>query len=205
MWFLFKPYVIVTLDNFFRMNSLTENDSILWSRIKRGSIEALSELYYLHADLLYDYGTKLTKDDTIVMDCIHDLFLDLYKYRKKLCNSVNIKYYLLKSLKRKIVGQNRTNLVLISPEEDFSGKYYKDLQNTIEEQIIQSENEVDLKSSLLGALKTLTNKQRAMIVMRFNQDKSYEEIAVEMNISIESARTNIYRSLKRLRQDLRYE
>ncbi len=187
------------------MNSLTENESILWTRIKRGDIDALSELYHIHADLLYDYGTKLTTDDTIVMDCIHDLFLDLYKYRKKLCNSVNIKYYLLKSLKRKIVGQNRTNLVLISPEEDRSGKYYKDFQNTIEEQIIQSEHELDLKSSLFGALKALTNKQRAMIVMRFNQDKSYEEIAVEMNISIESARTNIYRSLKRLRQDLRYE
>ena len=187
------------------MNSFNENESILWSRIKRGNIEALSELYLIHADLLFDYGTKLTADDSIVMDCIHDLFLDLFKYRKKLCNPINIKFYLLKSLKRKIVCQNQTNLVLISPEDDFYGAYYKNLDTTIEEQIIQSETEVVLKTSLMGALKALTGKQRTMIAMRFNQNKSYEEIAVEMNISIESARTNIYRSLKRLRQNLRYE
>ena len=78
-----------------------ERDLILWYKIKRGEIAALGELYDVYIDTLFPYGVSMSSDKVLVMDSIHDLFLDLYKYREKLADCPQVKFYLLKSLKRK--------------------------------------------------------------------------------------------------------
>ena len=77
-------------------------DVQLWMEIKKGDLKALGHLYDLYINVLFSYGIKHSKDKEHVMDCIHDLFLDLYKYKEKLTCTDNVKYYLFASLKRKI-------------------------------------------------------------------------------------------------------
>ena len=52
---------------------------------------------------------------------------------------------------------------------------------------------------LANALESLTKKQRKGLFLRFNQDKSYEEISEIMEVSVQTARTIVYRALKALR------
>lgn len=181
-----------------------ENESRLWAKLKSGDIDAMNELYIIHADSLYDYGTKLTRDSESVKDCIHDLFLDLYKYRKKLSKEVNVKFYLLRSLKRKIGKRLNGKIILLPPDKDFSATIYKNEDGGIEEKIIEREHEKELNLSVSNALNGLTQNQQRAISMRFTENRSYEEIAVNMNVSIETARTTIYRAIKTLRHTLSY-
>ncbi|KKM91284.1 hypothetical protein LCGC14_1230080 [marine sediment metagenome] len=181
-----------------------ENESRLWAKLKSGDIDALNKLYIIHADPLYDYGIKLTRDPESVKDCIHDLFLDLYKYRKKLSKEVNVKYYLLKSLKRKISERSSSKIILLPPDQDFSATIYKDEDGCIEEKIIEREYENELNLSVSNALNGLTRSQLRAISMRFYENRTYEEIAVNMNVSIETARTTIYRAIKTLRHKVSY-
>ena len=55
------------------------------------------------------------------------------------------------------------------------------------------------QEKLSVVLEKLTKKQKTGIFLRFNQEKSYEEISEIMGISIPTARTLIYRALKVLR------
>jgi RNA polymerase sigma factor (sigma-70 family) len=52
---------------------------------------------------------------------------------------------------------------------------------------------------LKNSFKELTEIQGKIIHLRFNENKSYEEIAILLNISIEHARVLNHRSIEKLR------
>ena len=86
------------------MKSNTNTDLVLWVKLKDGNIEALGKLYDLYIDEMFSYGMQFCADKTKVMDHIHDVFLNLYKYRKNLANTDQVKYYLFRSLKNQIIS-----------------------------------------------------------------------------------------------------
>ncbi|WP_103866488.1 RNA polymerase sigma factor [Aquimarina sp. I32.4] len=178
-------------------------DSILWTKVKLGDLNAFNQLYEKYIDALYEFGIQQTNDTDYVKDCIHDLFLDIYKYRKKLSDVNNVKYYLFKSLKRKINKKFKSKLTLFSAEEKKNE--IKSTYKSAEETIIQSENSSEIKKKLSVALTSLSSKQRKGISLKFDEKKSYEEISVIMGISIESVRTLIYRAVKKLRNEIEVE
>jgi RNA polymerase sigma-70 factor (ECF subfamily) len=184
------------------MNKQPQKDGLqLWSELKKGSTSALGSLYDLYVNDLFLFGIQYSKDRAYVMDCIHDLFLDLYKYRTKLAGTDNVKSYLFRSLQRKINKKYSRKIIPLQTDYPFS---INDLQTnhaaSFEEDIIQSEKTAEKSAKLTTALETLTKKQKKVLFLRFNQDKSYEEIAEIMRTSIPTARTTIYRAIKMLRR-----
>lgn len=171
----------------------------IWKAIKEGDTSALGALYDLYIDDLFTYGMYHAQDRSSIMDCIHDLFLDLYKYRLNLSNTDNIKYYLFKSLKRKINKKYRVkNLELpisfeLSKDIVDIGKHHT---MSHEEAIINSECALERSAKMAIAMKTLTKKQRKCLCLRFDEDKTYEEISEIMGITIQTARTTVYRAIK---------
>ncbi|MBM9620211.1 SigE family RNA polymerase sigma factor [Streptomyces zhihengii] len=60
----------------------------------------------------------------------------------------------------------------------------------------------DLRLALLGALGTLAPKDRAVVVLRYWEDRSVEETAEAMQASPAAVRTRTVRALARLREQL---
>ena len=176
---------------------------ILWERLKKGDLDALGSLYNKYIDELFAYGIQISTDKSYVMDCIHDLFFDLYKYKGKLASTDNVKYYLLKSLKRKIFKKNATKIISLSQTNEFpisttDGIY----SSSIEDEIIASEHVSEKTLQLTTALNFLSKKQRRALFLRYNEDKPYEEIALIMEVSVQTSRTIMYRAIKILRKRL---
>src|SRR6056300_4953 len=97
--------------------SSLNRDQFLWYAMKNGDTRALEMIYNQHVDYLYNYGYKFSKDKDKTMDAIHDLFLELYKYRKKLSEDVNVKAYLTRSL-RNIIYKNTGSRLMLVEESD---------------------------------------------------------------------------------------
>ena len=175
-------------------------ETLVWKKLIDGNESALGDLYNIYVDCLFSYGINHIKDRTYVMDCIHDLFVDLYKYRENLSMTDNVKFYLFKCLKRKINRKYAIKTVSITDDYQYSlNQQTINYTSSCEEEIIKKELVTEKRMILAAALDSLTKKQRKGLFLRFNQDKSYEEISEIMNVSIESARTIVYRSLKALR------
>ncbi|GAA3516495.1 sigma-70 family RNA polymerase sigma factor [Aquimarina addita] len=182
------------------MQSKTSTDSILWKKVKLGDLEAFNSLYDQYVDILYSFGIQYTTDTNYVKDCIHDLFLDIYKYRKKLSDVDNVKFYLFKSLKRKVNKKYKSKLTLFS-SNDKTDKLASVCQS-IEESMIQDENSSEIATKVSAAFTCLSKKQRRGVSLKFYEERSYEEIAVILGISIESVRTLIYRAVKKMRNEI---
>ncbi len=180
------------------MQKELNSDYNLWKRFKEGNDEAFYTLYDHYAGNLYKYGGHFSRDKDLIKDCIQDLFLDLYKYRKKLSETDNIQFYLFCSLRRII----HKELLKVIPREyhelNFSMNDNPDL--SCEDSLISIETEIENHRALSEAMKSLSNRQREGLSLKFEHNCSYAEIAEIMGVTIESARTIIYRALKELRK-----
>lgn len=175
-------------------------DYFLWESFKRGDDKAFFNLYDQYVDILLGFGLHFSRDIDLIKDCIHDLFLDFYKYRKQLSGTDNIKFYMFRSLKRKIQKELSKKSIFSSEEE---GKYaFLELEPAYDDVIIKTEIKEENSELLRVAMSNLTNQQREALFLKFEQDLGYPEIAQIQNISVESARTNIYRAIKALRKSI---
>ncbi|GAA4240333.1 sigma-70 family RNA polymerase sigma factor [Winogradskyella damuponensis] len=178
-----------------------DTDLILWAQLKDGDIDALGGLYDLFIDELFSYGVQFCADRTVVMDSIHDVFLNLYKYRKKLANTDQVKYYLFRSLKNQIISSLKGELLdqaFMFNDDVYINKY----SNSIEEEIIETEFNNEQTYKLSKAINSLSKKQRKGLFLRFTEERDYEEIAQIMNVSVQTSRTLVYRAIKTLRKNM---
>lgn len=184
------------------MQPTQSSDIVLWQKLKDGNVEALGLLYDFFIDDLIFYGSQFTQDKQKIMDSIHDLFLNLFKYRKKLASTDNVKYYLLRSLKNQILKDPKSNIFFI-PNSIVPDNI--DSQNatlSYEDELIESEFFDERALQLSDAMSFLSKKQKQCIFLRFTEDRQYEEIAEIMNVSVQTSRTIIYRAIKVLRSNL---
>jgi RNA polymerase sigma factor (sigma-70 family) len=177
-----------------------ENRDIdLWSQIKKGDVQAYHKLYDRYIDMLFTFGMQYTNDDALVQDAIHDIFVDLHRYRNTISLDVVVKSYLFKSLQNDIFKKLKSQTKTVSLDILAEGNYKTE---SAEDDLIISETVFTRNAGLAFALSSLTKKQRYALHLRFSEDLSYEEISSTLEISLESCRTLIYRSLKELRAKL---
>jgi RNA polymerase sigma factor (sigma-70 family) len=175
----------ISLNNFW---SLFVND---------GNEDALSHIYADNYDLLYDYGLRFTSNIHIVEDAIQDMYINLIKYRKNIGLVKNLQGYLICAFRRQLFLDLNKQKVLISTEQMPEGffDYFKSSDSDSHEK----EEKEFLHSIVVECISKLTDKQKEIIYLKFEREIEYEEIAVILNISVESCYKSIYRSLKSIR------
>jgi RNA polymerase sigma factor (sigma-70 family) len=181
------------------MPERSENISSVWMSFREGDKEAFAFLYNIYVEALYRYGSKFTNDDDLVKDAIHEVFLDLYlKREKNKTDPQNLKYYLILSLKRNLIKKLAGNRRFV-----FSNGN-KDLlfepQYSIEKEIIEQEQEAEVNQLIQRFFNQLPSKQKEAIYLRFNQGLDYSQVAELLNISVESARRQVHRAIKTIRE-----
>lgn len=181
------------------MQKEVNSDYLLWKRIKAGETQAYHDLYMQYADVLFSFGNIYTKDQDFIKDCIHDLFFDLYKYRKNLSDNDHIRNYLFKSLKRKIQAPPSGKLKLVYSQDVQEENEQSAIGTDAEESEYQEENIANIRK----AIDKLSERQQEVLNLRFQIGLPYTEIAKILDISVESVRTLVYRSVKTIREELK--
>jgi hypothetical protein len=71
----------------------------LWQQYKLGDHEAFSRLYGEYVQVLYAQGMRVTPDAGLVKECIHDLFVDLWRNRQRVLDPEAMPVYLTEALR----------------------------------------------------------------------------------------------------------
>lgn len=192
----FENPVPITKDN-----ELIADDAVVWRLFKSGNESAFIKIYENNFDRLFAYGLRITKDRDLVKDAIQDLFIELRKGRNNLGNTDNIKFYLFKSLKRKIIkesGKWYANL------EDINDNYFFAFHFSHEQHLINRQIDEEQALKLDAAVKKLSPRKKEVIYYFFYEGLSYQQIQEIMGLeNIKSARNLIYKALDFLREVLK--
>lgn len=174
------------------------DERLIWGRFLKGDQQVLSLIYLQHSDALFDYGCRFTVDRNLVKDCIQEVFCTLIRTRKNLAETDNVRLYLLKSLKRRIIRElkNLNNQSRIITDEDypFDLRWAENMDDHLHES-----NE-EKKQQVSDAMLSLTERQKEAIYLRFNRGLEYEEISSLLNVNNQSSRALIHRSIEKLRE-----
>jgi RNA polymerase sigma factor (sigma-70 family) len=175
-----------------------QNELELWKAFRSGNLEAFTLIYENYVQILYNYGCKLTIDKAMVEDGIQDLFIEIWKKKESLGDTNNIKYYLFKCLRRKLVHKIKESNTID----------YKFLSETTEDSSWES-NLIDIQqfqlqqAHLQKAFQLLTKRQKEAVFLKFYENLSFQEVASVMGLGIKSTYNLISKALDILRLYLR--
>ncbi|RAV99244.1 RNA polymerase sigma factor [Pseudochryseolinea flava] len=178
--------------------SPAEMDIALWSAYRAGNREALDLILEKHTRLLLAYGSRITKDHFLIEDCIQDIFVELWYKREVIGDTDNIKLYLLKSLRRKIIRalsiKNRLHV------QSLDVDYEDELEFSAEFNLIQNEVVNDRRKQLKDGLAQLSKRQREAVYLKFYEHFDYNEISEAMNLTVKSTYKLIGKAIETLRK-----
>lgn len=176
-------------------------DQQIWEKFKTGDKIATSHIYYSNIRVLYRYGKKFTTDDELVKDTIQELFFDLIRTRENLGKTDNIRFYLVKSFRRRILLALQKKTHSLEPDKSIDPLPLLIIYS-YEEELINKENQSRREELIQKGLDSLSPKQREILFYRFTCDFEYDQICDIMEIQYDSARKMVYRALKSLKEYL---
>ncbi|GHB73077.1 RNA polymerase sigma factor [Persicitalea jodogahamensis] len=179
--------------------SSATNDSELWNAFRAGDRNALDLVYQQQVRALYNYGFKLTQNRDLVEDCIQDIFVELWEKRERLGTTDSIRYYLFKVLRRTLLRRQAQN------NRQSTGTAF--LENVLSEdsfevRLIVEQSSARTSSILQKALDRLSGRQREVILLRFYNELTFEEIAHTMDIDVKSVYKLTYKALGSLKKKM---
>lgn len=173
-------------------------EQLSWQALKQGDAIAFSQLYTNYVRLLYNYGYRFVADAELVEDAIQELFIDLWRLRETLSDTTSVRFYLFRSLRRKI----HEAVVRKEKSADFltGYSYGTELGPSTEDELMQQEQHFLRLNCLRQLLSRLSGRQQEAIRLRFYDEFSWAEIAEIMIIDEQSVRNLVQRGLIKLRR-----
>lgn len=177
-----------------------DEDKRTWEDFKKGDKNALSKIYYQHVDLLFRYGKKFSSNSELIKDTIQDVFYDIINTRSNLGNTDNIRFYLMKAFRRRLSRNlnKMGNLTNIVDESELQAE----IVYSAEEALITKEELTHREQMIQQGLKEISPKQREILFYRFTCDFEYDQICDIMSLKYDSARKQVFRAIKALKDKL---
>jgi len=182
--------------------ALKDEDLQLWNSFRDGSKEAFEKIYCDNIDNLYNYAILIFKDKAIVEDAIQDMFIDLWRRKASLGETTSIDFYLRKALKRNIARKLATKERLTFPHQ-LPDEYTIQITNSAETEIILPQLAYETSEVLIRTIKTLPARQQKILMYKFYDNLSSQEISHLMSICQDSVYTLISRALKNLKSRIK--
>lgn len=173
------------------------SDVEAWDALRGGDRSALQQIYRSEIQYLYHYGCKLIQDKARTQDAIHDLFVELWDRRERLGSTDHIRKYLTVALRRKLTQ-------VVKRDRRIEGDMEKeevcfDPELSVESIMINKECIDEQSEKLKKAYKSLTNRQREVLYMKYYQGMEYEQIAEIVGIRYQSLRNVVSSAIQGLK------
>ncbi|MEM1325259.1 MAG: RNA polymerase sigma-70 factor [Bacteroidota bacterium] len=179
-------------------NYATEEDILLFARIKQqDDFKAFEQLFDRHRLYLCRYVQKLVTCEYQAEEIVSDVFMKIWKNRKDLHISSNVKAYLNMCVRNLSIDYLRRQRRHRSAYARLSEKQ-PEIETSPEADFIYHE----LSDYLQQAITKLPPKGQHIFRLSRDEGMKYREIASELQISIKTVETHMRRSLISLRSAL---
>ncbi len=185
------------LDNFMSVYN-KHTDSILVALLKEDNQRAYTEIFERYSKILVNHAYKILGDRDQANDVVQDVFLAIWNKRHEIVLTGSLSSYLYKATKNTILNHVAHEKVVSS--------YADSISNFIENDYVLADSglrEKELEAIIAKEIDQLPEKMREVFLLRKVEELSYEEIALQLNITDKTAKQQVYNSLKILRHKLK--
>lgn len=182
--------------------ALSDKDII--QKLNSDDREIFDTLFRKYYALLCFEARGYIKSEILIEEIVCDVFTRFWLNRNKLDIKISLREYLVKSIHNKCIDyyRQKKNKGNISIDSDNTGLFTNSLvdlgQNPLEYILTK-----ELEDKINASIESLPPQYRRTFELSRFHNKTYEEIAIEMQISVNSVKTNIKNALAFLRNALR--
>lgn len=183
---------------------MEHTEKLIVDQLKRGNEEAYKYIYDHHYVLLCHVANQYVRDTFLAETIVGDVIFHLWEIRGSLNITTSIRSYLIRAVRNRCLDY--INSEHEKREVSFSGLVSQEMP---EERYLQSDNyplgtllERELENEIRIAIRKLPAECRHVFEKSRFEEKKYEEIATELNISINTVKYHIKNALVLLQKEL---
>lgn len=173
-------------------------DHILLDFLKEDDQLAYTEIFERYSKILVNHAYKMLGNQDEANDVVQEVFLSIWNKRNELAITGSLSSYLYKATKNRILNH-------IAHEKVVS-RYADSISGFIENDYVLADSklrEEELEAIIAKEIALLPEKMREVFLLRKVEELSYDEIALQLNITDKTAKQQVYNSLKILREKLK--
>ena len=175
-------------------NSEINNSESFISLLKKGDTNAFKIIFDTYYKRLYAFALHYVIDGYVAEEIVENVLLKLWQKRHKLDKIVNLKSYLYIMVKNDSLDHIKKEKKFVRLDTETHGNL-----SLTEEFIIEEETH----AILFQALETLPEKCRKVFELSCLEDVKYKDIAEDLQISINTVKSQRARAIKLLKSYLK--
>ena len=176
-----------------------------WSKIKEGDETSFKLLFMGLFAELSKYAFQYTGDRFLSEEIVQDVFIKIWQNRENLTPSKSVKAYIFQSVHNACINsliqkKNKKNIhnVFLSEESWEFIQESTQINSFLLEKLEAEDTERMIKQIIL----TLPSGCSEIFTLSRFENKSNQEIAELLNLSVSTVRTQIYRALEKISKGL---
>jgi RNA polymerase sigma-70 factor (family 1) len=173
----------------------TLTDLQLVNLFKKDDVHAFAEIYKRYAKSLADFTASKLFSLEDAQDIIHDLFVKLWKDRKQLNITSNLKTYLFTITRHRIIDKIRRNIT----REEYA-VMLQSMSNPHQPNIEQQIAAKELQKTIENSLNKLSPKVKQIYQLSREENLSISEIAEKLELSEQTVKNQLSTALAHLRK-----
>ena len=175
---------------------MTPSDAELVEQALRGSQEACRTLVDRHGSSVYHLVARIVRDDGVAEELAQDAFVKAFGALRSFDPAYKFGNWILRIAHNTAIDYlRRRRLDTVSIDDEAPG------QAVVEAMVDQREASpfdraanADLRADLEAALARLRPEYRQMVVMRYREDLSYEDIAEVLDLPLGTVKSHLHRA-----------
>jgi len=175
------------------------------SKIQEGDIKVFDFLFNSYYSILCVYAKGLLRVSQIAEEVVQDVFLKLWNGRSALSINISLKAYLYKTVHNRCLNYIRDH----STQKVIKEFSIDDIKSRFELLEIESSYSIldellsdQIEDDLNQAIDSLPEQGKKIFCLCRFQGLSYSEVAEQLNISVSTVKTQMLRSIEKLKGEL---
>lgn len=179
------------------MGSNFSDELFIFERMADGDQHALRYFFDKYYDNLCNYVNLYLHNRSVSEDLVQDIFVYFWEKRATINIETSVKSYLFRASRNKYINHLRDE------------KCHKTIQTEVhsKREVVAYPNDdtLDLKQLeeiITSSINNLAPRCREVYILHRNEDLSYKEIALQMNLSVKTVENQMTIALKKMREQL---
>ncbi|MCX8092667.1 MAG: sigma-70 family RNA polymerase sigma factor [Candidatus Goldbacteria bacterium] len=184
----------------------------LIKKIIKGEKEYFREIINKYKNLIYNHSRNFLRNAQEAEDVTQEIFINIFNNLNRFRGDSKLSTWIYRitvnTCKNKLKQMKRLKANIIEEIDDDNDETRKIIEDIRENEEKEPDNifkQKNLRSAIYKNMKTLSDEQRTVIILRDINGLSYEEIAKIMKISVSAVKSKLFRARENLRQKLEKE
>ena len=164
--------------------------------IKANAAEGMEELFRRYYRYVAKSVYRIIPDATTAEDVTQEVFYELWRKRDRINITTSVSAYLRRSAVNRALNHLRKRKML---QDDIEHHHHLKTDDLSAQRTLEYE---EVEKQIQDAIDRLPNRCRLVFTLSRYEEKSYKEIAADLDISVKTVENQISKALRILRAEL---